>query len=386
MSMSRTVVMVLLLAAMGLGCAARYDPARPPWPYARVTGLNDVPPPLRGAPLFAGRWLVADPVGETVLSETTDPRFLIRFSFEVPRTFTFVDLGPGAEVENLVFQEAGRTALLVGAITSPHHGQAVVARSILFLDLEQILLLDAVPLGRDGFARGLAVDPYKNRVFLLNDDGQGRGAVHRVDLFDGTRLETPTGVIPSGLGRKGLVLDRDIRRVFCLAGGMPARSDFAPVTGIEPQEPQLLVLDPDSLAVRSRLPLGPRQEPRALAYDESRDRVCILVTERNRSRLLVVDAAFVEKRGDVLLPEETTDLVLSGSYAIMPGAHGIYVVDLDIESLVSRLALPLDLTGEMVVSGDRTSVMVAFQSAGVANAPGLAHIALQSGDLLDILR
>lgn len=368
------------------GCAATYDPTLESWPYPRISDYSTLPPQLGGVPLFAGRWIEADPDRDIVLAETTDPRFVARFSFSSPRTISFYDLGAGAEVETAAFLDSGRSVLFVGAIVSPHHGRAVIARSLLQVDLDQGILLDMMPLPRDGIARGLAVDRYKNRAFILHDDGLGDGSVERIDLYGGRRVEAPTGVIPDGLGRKGIVLDVNARTVYCLAGGEAARPDFAPVTDQDAEAPALLALDADSLNVVHRIPLDARFQPRALAYDPSRERLYVLASRGDGSELMVVDARFADKRTAVAIPEEASDLVLSGSYAFMPGSHGIYIVDLDIESLVSRPYLPLQLTGEMVVSQDQSTALVSFQAADQAGPPGIAKIGLQQGVLMDVIQ
>lgn len=377
---------VLAAGSFVWGCAGRYDPTLDSWPYPRITGYGSVPPPLVGLPLFAGRWIEAEPARDLVLAETTDPRYVARLSFTSPRRLYFFDLGPGTEAETAAFLDAGRSVLLVGAVISPHHSRAVVARSVLLVDLEQGLLLDTIPLPRDGIARGLAVDRYKNRAFLLHDNGLGDGSILRVDLYGGRQEEAPTGIIPEGLGRKGIVLNQNASKVFCVAGGESARPDFAPVGDREDEGPALLAIDPDSLAVTHRIPLGERFQPRAVAYDPSRDRVYVLASRTGGSELLVVGAAFVDKRTAVDIPEETTDLVISGGYAFMPGAHGIYIVDLDLESLVSRPYLPLELTGEMAVSYDQSTALVSFQSAQTSGPPGIAKIGLQSGNLMDVIQ
>ena len=368
------------------GCAGRYDPTLDAWPYPRVSGSGSVPPPLSGLPLFAGRWIEADPSRDLVMAETTDPRFVARFSFTSPRTLYFFDLGPGTEAETAAFLDGGRSVLFVGAVISPHHARAVVARSLLLVDLEQGLLLDTISLSRDGISRGLAVDRYKNRAFILHDNGLGDGSLQRVDLYGGQRVEEPTGTIPEGLGRKGVVLDRTANTVFCLAGGQSSRPDFAPVTDQKDEGPALLALDADSLTVIHRIALGERFQPRALAYEALRDRVYVLASREGGSELLVVGAAFADKRAAVNIPEETTDLVISGGYAFMPGAHGIYIVDLDLESLISRPYLPLELTGEMVVSDDQSVALVSFQAAQTSGPPGIAKIGLQSGNLMDVIQ
>ena len=57
-----------------------------------------------------------------------------------------------------------------------------------------------------------------------------RGTVDMVDLYGGgIVVQRRIGDIPRMIDRKGLALSRDARRVFCLAGGESARSDFAPV-------------------------------------------------------------------------------------------------------------------------------------------------------------
>lgn len=378
-------LVVLVLA----GCAPRYGTGGETWPYPNVLEGGEKPPELRARAIYAGRWIAADPITGTVLTETSDPRFLARFSFQAPRRVRYLDLGWGAEVENLAFIDSGRSALLVGAVSSPHHGQAIVARSLLKVDLEQGNLIDTIPLERDGFARGMAVDRNQSRVFLLSEDGMGNGRLERINLYDGSVLERPTGVVPSGVFRKGLVLDRNSARVFCLAGGDPARNDFAPVPDEEPGAPELLILETDSLKVRTRIPLDRRFTPVAAAYDEFRDRAYALVANRRQSRLVIVDS-FEEVRSRIDIPDVVTDLVLANGYAYMPSAHGLYLVDLDLETWATRSGgYPLELTGEIVVSEDGSLAMVSFQSSGMrapSGPPGIAVIHLQTGNMMDLLQ
>jgi hypothetical protein len=295
-------------------------------------------------------------------------------------------MGVGAEVENLAFVEEGETAILVGAVTSPHLGGAVFARSLLRIDLVQNALVDAIPLPRDGIARGISVDRYRRRAYLLNDDGEGRGEIQVVDLYGGTVKHAQVGDVPRGVRRKGLALDREGRYVFCLVGGESTRSDFAPVDEGETEGPELVVFDGDSLSVVSRIPLHDRFEARAVAYDETLGRVYVLETDREQSLLVIVDPAFSEIRSQVALPEETTDLVLSGGYAFCPGPRGIYVVDLGIESLVGRPAVAFEFTGEIAVAGDLESAFVLYQSASTGRGPGIAHVALRTGEVMDVLQ
>lgn len=381
----------LVLAALAAGCApapvgGRADPA-PSWPYAGVEFYSRVPDPLFGRVLFTGRWLAAEPGGESVLTETGDPRFLCRIPFADRSRFEFLDLGMGAEVEDLGFLDEGRELILVAALTSPHHGDAVLVRSLLEVDLDGRVLLDTIPLDRNGMTRGLAVDPYSRRIFILEDHGGGAGAVQVVDLYRGRRtLRADVGTVPALVGRKGLVVDRNLRHIFCLSGGESSRSDFEPIGPGSSGGPALMVLDTDSLHLQAQIPLDEAFEPRALGYDADRDRVYVLEVDLQGSRIVSVDAVFNTIRGRVDLPEETTDLVISGGYAFAPGAHGIYIVELDSETWISRPTLLFELTGEIAVSDDLTTAFVLFQAAHGGGGPGIAAVALQTGTLLDVLR
>jgi hypothetical protein len=381
-------VVAAMLAAVVLGCAgprggSAPDPA---WPYARISSENVLPPGLAGRSLFWGRWIVADPDRGTVLSESTDPRYLLRLSFDEPRRYRILDLGPDAVVETLAFLDRGRSVLLVGSVGEAQTGTSVYARALLRFDLEQDLLVDAIPLRRGDTARGLAIDPQERRAFLLVDDGFGNGSLEVVDLYTGkSLLRREVGGIPAGVGRRGLVTDRNARSLFCLSGGQSTRSDFAPVDE-QPELPEILVLDADSLTVEARIPIDEKGVPIALAYDAERDRVVVLEAGIDRSRVILVDAAYREVRDRVGVDQAATDLVIQGSYAFLPGPRGIAVVDLD-RALVAGYALfPLERTGEMAVSGDRRRALVFFQGGAPPGSPGIALVGLDTGTLLDVLQ
>lgn len=382
----RFAVAALLVAgcaAPGIGSGPDRDPT---WPYAGVASRPRIPTELTGQPIFTGRWIEADPQGLAGYTEASDPRFLCRVPFGDPHGMQFLDLGAGAEVETIGFLPRDRSLLLVAAVTSPHLRDAVVARALLEVDLETLSLVGVTTLSRDGMARGFVLDPYRRRVFLL-DETQGEGEIETLDLYSGSRSRgLAVGAVPSTVERKGLAGDENGRVLFCLAGGSGARSDFQPVGADTTESPHLLVLETEGLSTRARVPLDARFEPRAVAYDDARSRAYVLETQRERSRLVVVDGAFDAVRARIDLPEATTDLVLSGGFAFVPGSHGVYIVDLDLETLVSRPTQFFDLTGEMAVSGDLSSALVLYQSARDGGVPGLALLSLQTGQLMEVLQ
>jgi hypothetical protein len=334
-----------------------------------------------------GRWIEANPALPTALTEATEPRFLIRVPF-VTGAATWFDLGPGAEVENLAFAPDGRTAFLVAAVISPHEGQSVSARALLEIDLETRILVDSFPLDRGAFARGFALDARRRRAYLLEDGGDGVGRAVAVDLYRGDRVaQAPTGVVPASVNRKGLVIDRHGETVYCLSGGDFARHDFQPVD-VQPEEtgPELYVFGSDSLDLRVRMPLSANFEAQAMDYDPDRDRLYVLESNATASRLLVVDAVFVESRASIDFPEPTTDVVVRGGYAFCPGANGVYIADLSLDALVSRSAIPFDLTGEVAVSRSLENALVLFQSSSLGGPPGIARVELTSGRLLQVLQ
>ncbi len=110
------------------------------------------------------------------------------------------------------------------------------------------------------------------------------------------------------------------------------------------------------------------------------------MSNRKQSRLLIVDGAYFDIRNRVDLPETVTDLVVRGGYAFMPGAHGIYIVDLGAETWISRPNLYFEFPGEMAVSADLSTALVLFQSASTGVVPGLAAVDLHTGTLLEVLQ
>lgn len=380
------LVPVLLVMA---GCAVAPSGGSndsPPWPYPAVAS-RDEPGLVSGRPRFTGRWIQADPDRGQVMVESSVHNILILFTFQDMNALRYLDLGPGAEVENLAFTDGGRSVLMVGAVRTPHAGNSVFSRALLQVDMDRLELQDTFTLSRDGDSRGFAVDDYRHRAYILDDDGTGTGTVKAIDLYGGTRVaQARVGPIPWRVARRGLTLNRDGTRILCLAGGESARSDFAPVDTVASGGPELLFLEPDSLKVMSRVGLDPNFDQVALAYDATRDRAYILEVGHSRSVVLIVDAAFADTRGRVPLPEETTDLVLAGGYAFLPGAQGIYIVDLDLESWISRPSLAFDLTGEMAVDSDLSGALVMFHAAVHGGSPGIALINLQDGSVLDVLQ
>jgi len=231
------------------------------------------------------------------------------------------------------------------------------------------------------------VDSYTQRGFLLEDTGGGNGVVRIVDLYQGRSLgRAPVGEIPAGVNRKGIAVDENVRHLYVLTGGESARGDFQPVNGDSLSAPALVVLDPDSLAVESRVPTDPRFDLIAVHHDDDRNRVYVLMSNRKQSRLLIVDDGYFDVRTRVDLPEPVTDLVVRGGYAFMPGGHGIYIVDLAAETWVSRPNLEFEFPGDMAVSGDLSTALVLFQSATTGVVPGLAVVDLHTGTLIEVLQ
>jgi hypothetical protein len=349
-----------------------------------VTARHAAPPELTGFAVLVGEWIADTPGGGSVLAETSLPRYLVQLPLGTRRPSVFLDFGQGTQVENVAYGPSPRNLFAVAAVTSPHYdGRAVVARALLEIDGDQWLLLRAMPLDRDAFARGMAVDRRLGRAFLLDDDGVS-GVIRVIDLYqDRVIAETRVGAIPASLHRKGLALGRDDRSVFCAVGGAP-ENDFAPV-GEDAPSPTLLKFASEDLTPRGELALPEGFEPRGLAYDEPREHVVVLVTDYRHSRIIIVDAGFLSVRSVVELPEDTTDLVLSGNYAFAPGAHGVYIVDLLSETWISRPAFDFEQTGEIVVSEDQRLAMVQFHSTFQGLGPGVAVVDLTTGQIQEIL-
>jgi hypothetical protein len=375
-----------ILGLLAVGCASAPGGAVN-WPYPSVNSVAR-PLELQGQPQFLGRWIESDPSGDLVITETSVSRYLAVLAFENPGQARFLDFGLGTAVETLTFLNRDEYALFVGAATSPHTGgNAVFARSLLLFDLVQGLLIDNFPLPPNVVARGLAVDHGERRAYLLHDNGMGRGTIDVVDLYGGgIKAQKRIGDIPRMVGRKGLVLSRDARHVFCLAGGESARSDFAPIDSEEPGSPELVVLDGDSLSVLAHIALSDKFEPQAVAYDESTDRIYVLETNQKRSALVSIDGNFLEVRERVLIPERTTDLVLRDGFAFCPAANGVYVVDLRLGSLAGRASVAFAFSGEIAVSADLTTAFVLFRSGSGGGAPGIAQVALQTGEVIRVLQ
>lgn len=347
--------------------------------------LDRVPPELSGRPAFVGRWIERTPGGDAVYADASDPRFLMRIPLKTLRRIDFIDLGQGVDVETLAFLETGRELLLVA---SAHDLSAsLVARALLQVDVEAGTLLDVIALPRKAVSRGLAVDSSRRRVFLLEDEGGGVGRVRAVDLYRGRILaESAVGGVPAAVGRKGLALARGGRRLYCLSGGVASRSDFEPRAAGEPGPPEVVFLDADSLRATERVPLDPDFSPAVLALDEDRDRLYVLEVSTERSRVVVVDAAFASVRARVDLPDAATDLVLAAGYAFAPGPYGIHAIDLVSESRAGGTAVPFDITREMVVTPDLATALVMFQSTTDGGPPGIAAVGLTTGEILDVLQ
>jgi hypothetical protein len=378
----------MLLALAGCAVAPAGGPSSsPPWPYAAVADRSD-PDLVNGRPRFTGRWIQADPDGDRVLMESSVRNIFLVSSFKTPKTLRYVDLGPGAEVENLAFDDSGNSVFLVGAVRSPHQQDAVFSRALLEVNLDRYQLMDTYTLSRDGESRGFALDTYKHRAYFLSDDGAGNGSVVAMDLYGGGRVaRAQVGPVPWRVTRRGLVLNKNGDRILCLSGGESARSDFAPVDSTAgPSAPQLLFLEPDSLNVMSRVDLDPNFEPVALGYDATRDRAYVLEVGHNRSIVLIIEVPFADTRGRVPLPEETSDMDLQAGYAFLPGSKGIYIVDLDLENWISRPNLAFDLTGELAVAPDLSGAFVMFHAALHGGNPGVALVSLEDGSVLDVLQ
>jgi DNA-binding beta-propeller fold protein YncE len=381
-------IALLSFGLVSLSCASsRGDhPALPSWPYATVAIVSSVPPELVGRPMFNGQWIASDADRGTVLAESSEPRYLLRLSVNDLHRVDFLDLGVGARAENVIFADRGRVALLIGSVGNRSAGISVDARSVLRVDLEQNLLLDTIPLGRNDLARGLALDPQERRLFLLADDGAGNGAVEIIDLYGGRVLfRRPVGDIPVGMRRKGIALDQNGHSLYCLIGGESAHSDFPPA-GETPQGPELLILETDSLTVQTRIPMTEGASPIALAFDADRNRAIALEVMGDKSQLLIVDAGFREVRDKVGIRTTATDLVIRGGYAFLPGPDGITVVDLDRAEVAGTVYLRLERTGDMAISPDGTRALVLFQGGIPPGPPGIGVIALDTGSMVDVLQ
>jgi len=353
------------------------------WPYPSVQTLNYRPQELEAAPALLGRWVTTLPDGVTVLAESSAPRYLALLSASLGGA-RYLDLGPGASAGNVVFSDDGRSLCLTAAVTSPHaYENAVVSRALLELDPGNWALLGSVSLPRDEATRGLGLDHNRSRAYLLDDDGV-TGRVRVIDLYQGrTVLDRRAGPVPSGVIRKGLVLDRESRRVFCLVGGEGTRSDFDPVDR-ETAAPELMAFNARTMDVEGRIPLPEESMPRAVAYDAVTDRVLVSVLRRDRTQVLIVDSGFLNIRASVELPETTSDLVARGGFAFAPGAHGVFIVDVDQERWVSRADIPFDQTGEMTVTGDLRTGLVQFVSLGYNEPPGIGVVDLTTGTLREV--
>jgi hypothetical protein len=132
--------------------------------------------------------------------------------------------------------------------------------------------------------------------------------------------------------------------------------------------------------------LDPDFSPAVLALEETRDRLYILEVSTDRSRVVVVDAAFASVRARIDLPDPTTDLVLAQGFAFAPGPYGIHAIDLTAEARAGGTPVPFDLTREMVVTPDLATALVMFQSTSEGGAPGIAAVGLVSGEVLDVLQ
>jgi hypothetical protein len=311
----------------------------------------------------------------------------MRIPLRSVHSIDFIDLGPGVLVESLAFPETSRELLLVARAGFPEQASTLAARAILQIDAQAGTLLDVVPLPRKAVSRGLAVDSNRRRAFLLEDEGAGVARVRAVDLYRGTVVtEGVVAGVPAAVSRKGLALERGGRRLFCLSGGESARSAFEPRSAQGPAPPALVILDADSLRVTERVALDPGFDPAVLALDDQRDRAYILEVAADRSRIVVVDAAFATVRARIDLPDVVTDLVLAAGHALAPGPHGIHAVDLAMEARAGGTPVPFDLTREMVVTPDAALALVMFQSTTEAGPPGIAVVSLASGEVLDVLQ
>ena len=380
--------LLLVLGMLPLACASpRTDRATvASWPYAAVTLAPGVPPELSGRPIFTGQWIEVDTDRGTVLAESAEPRYLLRLSVNDLHHIDFLDLGAGARAENVIFAERGRMALVIGTAGNRSAGISVDARAVLRVDLDQNLLLDTIPLGRNDLARGLALDPQERRLFLLADDGAGNGTVEIIDLYGGRMLQRrAVGDIPVGMRRKGLALDRNGEALYCLAGGESAHSDF-PLAGKAAQGPELLILETDSLSIQTRIPLTEGASPVALAFDADRNRAVVLEVMGDKSQVMIVDGAFRELRDKVGFSTTATDLVIRGGYAFLPGPDGITVIDLDRAQVAGRLYLHLDRTSDLAVTPDGTRALVLFQGGAPPGPPGIGVIALDTGTMVDVLQ
>ncbi len=389
---SRSLLGAAALLSLGGTCArpgVNNAPGAPAsWPYPGITASVAVPPALQGVPLFLGRWMAPSVEGELAYLEASDPRFLIQLPYDDPRVLRFYDFGPRTAVENARFGPGGGRAVVVAIVTSQYSGIGVESRALLELDLNSNLLLDAFPLSRAAIARGFVFDGRRRVAYLLEDSGEGTGALIQFNLYSGNVSHSiDVGNVPAGVDRKGLVMDRNEELLFCLSGGLNVRHDFQPVdVQAEVRAPEVLILGADTLGVVGHIPLGALGEPRVLEYDPQSDRVAVLVSGESHSRVVVIDPRFLDVRAVLELPEYATDLTLVGGYGFAAGANGLYLVDLTLETL-GRIPVSLGATGELSIAGDLSTALVQFESSVIGGgAPGVASVELQTGRVLDVLQ
>jgi hypothetical protein len=334
--------------------------------------------------VLLGQWVETLPDGMAALAESTLPRFLVTLPFDGASGGEFVDLGVGAEVENLWLSPRDDRIYLVAAVATPHNADgAIAARALLEVRRFPWTLLSATPLERDSFTRGFAVERHFRRAFFLDDDGI-RGTVRVMDLYSGREVaRRSVGTVPAAVGRKGLAVDREADRLFVLTGGEISRSDFQPL-GADESAPALVALDADSLDILGTIPLDEGFEPRVVIHDPEYERVAVLLTNYRGSRVVMIDAGFLTVRTRIDLPEDTTDMVLSGGHLFCPGAGGLYIVDLAQEMWVSRSVYQFEQTGETAISGDQALALVQFRAGLGAATPGMALVDLRTGQLRSI--
>ncbi|NNF06772.1 MAG: hypothetical protein HKN21_08425, partial [Candidatus Eisenbacteria bacterium] len=321
---------------------------------------------------------------DRALVELSAPRYLALVSYN-SGSLDYLDFGIGSEIENFGVLERSGSLLFLGAVLSPHNNEsATVARALLEVEEHNFSLVRALPLDRDGYSRGFAVDDFRNTAFLLEEYGTGEGSLRRLDLSTGRMTHgVNVGPLPGTVSRRGLVHDPDTRTLFCLVGGAEAH-DFAPVG--EESDPGILVFKSDSLDFVQRIPLPRDAQPQALAFEPDRRILLVLASQGGASQVYMFDASFLDLRSQVSLPELVTDLTLSGPYAYAPGSRGVYVVDTVSSIWAPRPAINLEQTGEIAISPAGDLALVQFHATYLNDSPGVVLIDMNTGEVLESWR
>lgn len=358
-----------LLAAPGCfalrsGSGASTDPAG--WPFA---GLNEVGGSLLGLyadRIFSGNLLEFEPAGGRLFAEAGRPGALSVARVDGDGVTAILETGEGSLVENFAFHPGGGPLYVVAStVLAENVGHIPLARALLLVDPGMFLLQAPIPLKPGGYSHGMALLPRRGLLFCLDAAGAGMtggAAVTRVDLLaNEADRRRPLGSLPAAVRHRGLAADERTNLLFALLAEGDGGSDFDPTPHPADGETCFLAaLDPDSLTVLDRIPL-----PEGFDYSAvvpTPRGVLALGTSRRESYLVEVDARLGKQVGWVDLPEPVSDVAVAGRTAILPGANGLYIVDLDLFSL--RGVFPYDLyrPGGAALAPDERTAAVAAES------------------------